>query len=233
MGPLSAALDLLLPSRCAGCGTPGAACCADCRALLLGRPVRAIPRPCPAGLPPVWACAEYRGPVRAVLLAHKERGRHELTRVLAESLLGPASAALGATRAVLVVPAPSRQAATRSRGYDHTERLAAALARGLRGAGRQAAARPLLRLVRGVADQGGLDAASRRRNLEHAYGTRGAPPAGVVVLVVDDVITTGSTLAEAARALRAAGAAQVRAVVVAATSRTGLAADSPRSPERY
>lgn len=220
---LASVLDLLLPARCAGCRRLGVGCCADCLALLVATPRRAVPRPCPPGLPPVWACADYRGPVRHLLLAHKERGRHELSALLSEALLGAAHAALGrARRPLLVVPVPSRPGAARSRGYDHTRRLAAGLTRRLADTGWDAQAWPHLALVRRVADQGELDARGRKSNLDHAYGVRRALSPGVAALVVDDVITTGSTLAEAARALHAAGAHDVRAVVLAATQRTGL-----------
>ena len=172
--------------------------------------------------------------MRQLLLAHKERGRHDLTPLLSRALVGAAAAALGTARGpVLVVPIPSRRDAARSRGYDHTQRLAVDLAGRLRADGWQASARSVLRVVRRVADQGELDARGRRRNLDHAYGAVGRLPADLPVLVVDDVITTGSTLVEATRALRAAGAGDVVATVLAATQRAGFGSDSPRRPARY
>jgi predicted amidophosphoribosyltransferase len=77
-----------------------------------------------------------------------------------------------------------------------------------------------------VLDQGGLDAAARSRNLAGAMVARSALADAGLVVVVDDVMTTGSTLAEAARALRETGHGQVAGAVVAATRRrrppTGL-----------
>ena len=78
------------------------------------------------------------------------------------------------------------------------------------------------RLVRRVQDQAGLSAQARAANLEHAVMVRPgarAALAGVPCVVVDDVVTTGATLAECARALRAAGAGPVVAATVAATAR--------------
>lgn len=233
MSLLGALIDLLLPARCAGCGRDGSRCCPDCAAALATQPFRALPRPCPPGLPPTWACAGYAGPVRSLLIAHKERGRHDLTGLLSAALATAAQQAVGMSEAVLVTPVPSRPAALRERGYDHTLRLADGVARQLRGLGWTAVASPLLTVQRRVADQGELDARGRVANLRHAYLARGAPPPGCHVVVVDDVITTGSTLVEAARALRAGGASRVSAVVVAATSRTGSGSDSPQTPARY
>jgi orotate phosphoribosyltransferase-like protein len=82
---------------------------------------------------------------------------------------------------------------------------------------------PAVRLVRRTVDQAGLGAAERRANLGGAMALvpRWALAVdGAVCLVADDVVTTGATLAEAARVLRAAGAAHVTAAVIAATSRT-------------
>jgi predicted amidophosphoribosyltransferase len=75
----------------------------------------------------------------------------------------------------------------------------------------------LLVTARATADQRGLDRDARRRNVAHALGARDA--AGLRVLVIDDVLTTGATLEEAVRALRAGGAEVVGAATIAATPR--------------
>ncbi|WP_437087443.1 ComF family protein [Streptomyces sp. enrichment culture] len=87
--------DLVLPTECAGCGRPRTVLCRECRAVLGGGvPRRVRPVPEPPGLPVVYAAAAYADEVRAVLLAHKERG--------ALALAGPLGAALaGAVRAGL------------------------------------------------------------------------------------------------------------------------------------
>ncbi|MDQ2755299.1 MAG: ComF family protein, partial [Actinomycetota bacterium] len=78
-----------------------------------------------------------------------------------------------------------------------------------------------LRAVRVLADQSGLDRAGRAANLLGAYAVRprlGAGLRGREVVLVDDILTTGATLAEAARALRAHGCEPRAAAVVAATT---------------
>ncbi|MBK3579312.1 ComF family protein, partial [Streptomyces sp. MBT65] len=79
--------DLVLPAECGGCGRPRTVLCPECRAALNGAvPSRVRPMPEPAGLPATYAAAPYADEVRAVLLAHKERG--------ALALAGPLGAAL-------------------------------------------------------------------------------------------------------------------------------------------
>lgn len=205
-------LDLALPRDCAGCGAPGRTLCDQCvRGLRFPRQHR--PRPCPPGLPTLVAAAPYDGAVRAALIAHKERGRLGLVRPLGAALAG-AVRALDLPRRVVLVPVPSAPAAVRERGHDHARRLARAAARAVPGA----RARPLLVPARAVADQSGLGTAARAANLHAALRARRRLD-GVLVVVVDDVVTTGATLAEATRALRAAGAQVAGCAVIAATSR--------------
>lgn len=212
--------DLVLPRACAGCGSPGAQLCSDCLALLRAGPFRTA-----AG---TWAAAGYSGAVRAALLAHKERGRLGLVTPLGDALGSAVQAAVRAAglppaRGLLVVPVPSRASVVRARGHDPTLRLARRACRALRRSdpGRSVALAPVLRLVRPTVDQAGLDADQRAANQAGAMAVR-APHAGLgraAVVVVDDVVTTGSTLAEAVRALRAASGQVVGHAAVAATPR--------------
>jgi predicted amidophosphoribosyltransferase len=167
-------------------------------------------------LPHVVAVSGYVEPVRSMLIAHKERGRTDLSRLLGAAL----APAVHGLRADLVLPVPSSRAATRERGYDHALRLATATAaarsgvRALRG----------LQIVRTTRDSTGLGAGARSANLRGAYAVLPGVIAqlrGCRVVVVDDLMTTGATLAEAARALRAVGVEPVGAAVVAATALGG------------
>ena len=227
---LSALLDLVLVRACAGCAAPGPTPCRACRSLLTAPPLGPVrPRPSPPGLPPVAAFGRYDGALRGLLLAHKEHGRTGLAEPLGAALAAAVSdvsdladvsdvsdvtASGGGRLPLLLVPVPSAPAAVRARGHDHAWRLAQAAAR-LLPAGVTAAR--LLVPTRRVADQAGLSHAARAANLRGALAARTGAPGRVVV--VDDVMTTGATLVEAARALRAAGHAVVGAAVVAATAR--------------
>ncbi|MFH8728095.1 ComF family protein [Streptomyces termitum] len=199
---------LVLPVACEGCGAPRAGLCGRCALALAGTGAdRVRPSPEPPGLPAVHAAVPYGGAVRELLIAHKERGALELAGPLGGALAGAVAAAVrgrGDGGALLLVPVPSARRSVRARGHDPTRRVARAAAARLRGAGRPARVVPVLRQRRYVADQAGLGARGRRANLAGALevvpGGARLLAAGRVVLV-DDLMTTGASLAEAARAL--------------------------------
>lgn len=211
---LDAVLDLLVPPRCAGCGGRGALVCPRCAAELTAAPRRHVPDAPPEGLPECWAAAGYDGVARRVLIAYKERGRTALGAALG-ACLARALTHLQVEGPLVLVPVPSTRRSRRAKGHDPVRRVAEVAARRLRAGGLQVTVAPVLRPARKVADQAGLTSAQRAANLAGAFTSQPVPRGRVVL--VDDVITTGATLAEAARALHAAGAETDCAVTVAAT----------------
>lgn len=195
---------------------------------------------------PVWAPAHYAGPVRGVVVAWKDRGRADLDGPLAvvarragtalAGLLGTGARPVAtpltradpgpSPRAVLVVPAPTSAAARRARGRDPVAVLARGVAAGLRASGAPARVASLL-VQRGRArDQVGLGSRARgarlgavgvatgpvtRRRVQEALCDR------LPCLLVDDVLTTGATLAASEAALARAGLPVLGAFVLAAT----------------
>jgi predicted amidophosphoribosyltransferase len=105
----------------------------------------------------------------------------------------------------------------RERGFDATAALARTAARWLR-PGYVVSVAPALVQVPGVRDQSGLDARARQANLAGGFRLRGRLPDRPVV-IIDDLVTTGSSLTEGARVLRRAGVAVLGAATVAATAR--------------
>lgn len=213
------AADLLLGSRCPGCLAPGGRLCRACHDDLVSRPVAPQPRAACPELP-VWSAGAYEGVTRRLLTAFKERHRESLAVPLGSRLAASVAAlavAYDVADPVVLVAVPSRPAAVRRRSYDAVTVLADTAAEQLRATGFDARVRPLLRQARQVADQAGLDQGARRLNLAGALA--GERAGGVLVVVVDDIVTTGATLAEASRALRAAGCCVLGAATVAATSK--------------
>ncbi len=227
----AAAVDLLLGSRCAGCGHPGPVLCADCAGGLAVHPARWWPDPPPtllvdAGVVP-YAGAEYCGMLRALVVAYKDAGRAGLAEPLGRVLAAAVEhalddlAATGSRVVVELVPVPSSRAGLRRRGRDPVADLARSAARRLRRRGRVVRVQRRLRHRRRVADQAGLGARDRADNLRGALAAGPARAASrpVVRLLVDDVLTTGSTAEEGVRALAAAGHSVAAVATVAATRR--------------
>jgi predicted amidophosphoribosyltransferase len=212
-------LDLLLPRRCIVCAFPGATACARCTASL---PRLAGTLCARCGAPVAWpvercrecsgrrlafasarAGVEYDAAVRALVSAWKERGLRGLA-VIAASVVEEVVLRPSAQLITFVPPDGDRSV---KRGHHPAARLAREL-----GDRWGLPVEPLLGRTRPLRPQRGLARDERRRNVRGAF--RAAEARGRVVLV-DDVYTTGATVATASSALRAAGATRVDVVTFA------------------
>jgi predicted amidophosphoribosyltransferase len=221
-----ALVDLVLGGRCAGCDRPGVSLCPDCgHALAVSTPYRTWPDPVPGWLRPTTATAEYGGVVRSLILAHKEHGRYALARPLGQALAVAVEATLGSGRAAWLCPVPSSPSTVRQRGHDPLARLTSVAVRHLRGRGYDVRRADALAVVRRPEDQAGLSAEQRAANLAGAFAARSRWAERLTdqpVILVDDVLTTGSTLAEGCRALSSGGIPVLGCAVVAATRRRAM-----------
>jgi ComF family protein len=215
--PVTALLDLALPPVCAGCGAEGEPLCSACRPALDVR--LRLPAGTPLGLPdgppdPLvqleW-CAPFAGAVRHALHALKYAGERRLAVPLGDAVAAKWASAGGSGG--LLVPVPVHASRRRERGYDQAELIAAAAGRRL-----GLPMLPAVERTRATTAQYHLDRRHRASNVASAFAVR--PEArrhvtGRQVVLVDDVVTTGATLAASATALLAAGAISVAAVTVA------------------
>lgn len=194
-------LELVAPRSCPGCDAEASPSDADfCGACapLLDRGERAGN---------AMAAYLYGGPMAEAVKRLKYGRRTELAPVLGMMLADRARELAGEVDAV--VPVPLHPARLRARGFNQAALLARPVARALG----VPLATSVLRRVRDTAPQAGLDAAARSVNVRAAFVARGVRWANV--LLIDDVHTTGSTLAECATALTRAGAERVITLVLA------------------
>ena len=234
----TAALDLVFPALCPVCDAtlgPGRRdplcgacwsairrltppCCAACGLPLPAFEPAAAPGPARCGAcatkTPVWdwarAAAEYEGVTRDAIHALKFHGRRGLARPLAALLVETCRDALAGDVAALV-PVPLGRARERDRGFNQAALIAELLAPFA-----AVPVRPVLERIRYTTTQTAYDRAERMENLRGAFRLRKKQDVrGLHVLLIDDVLTTGSTLSECARVLRRAGAVSVHAATAA------------------
>lgn len=212
-------LDVLVPLTCAACGIPGAGLCPPCRGELRAPSVPVCVRcghpaefdiascaECPPGL--AWArqAVVYEGPAPLVVAALKDRRRRTLARVMA----GVMSEAIPSPAEAVLVPVPLTRRREAERGFNQSRLIANEL-----GLLWETRVLDVVERVREAPPQRGASAGDRTRQVAAAFRVRTGVPVPEAVWLVDDVHTTGATLAACARALRRGGARHIGAVCFA------------------
>lgn len=217
-------INLAMPQNCAGCGALYFEVCPSC-ALTLNRTAHQV------FVKGVGACgfkitatAYYEGPAQKILIAAKERNQVALIPVIAKATLAAVLSLLDPvplSAPLALVPVPSRSSNLRLRGYHLVLQISELVAAQLRMQLVDIQVLPILKHVRVVNDQSRLSAKQRAINLQNAFTSSsdyGSNQKVREMIIVDDLVTTGSTLIEARRALLSGGAT-VRGAACAMSSR--------------
>ena len=211
---LSSFNELLFPQRCISCKTLGKPLCPVCLPEWKFENRHQILRDRDGIKLFVFSSADYSDVARSIILSSKESSIKDGDKFIMQALHYSLNNFFKGNTATLLVPVPSRSQATRARGRDFLAEITQGLAADF---GVDSAT--LLRHIRKVRDQSGLSLGSRRNNLAGAFvlDSRRSRPIGAELLLIDDLVTTGATLLEAARALRYAGF-EVKGAVTAAVA---------------
>ena len=201
------AIDLLYPRTCNHCGRVGQAWCAHCRALLEAYPFVLAERQLDSGLH-VMSVGPHEGLLRDAIHAFKFDGARDLAEILGAGL--DDGLIQSQVDIDVVVPVPLHERRFRWRGYNQAALLADMVAANL-----GVPHAPLLTRTRYTGTQVGRDATARRAAVDGAFAADPAVINGQRVLLIDDVVTTGSTLMACADALADAGASFVIAACIA------------------
>lgn len=222
---------LLLPRGCAGCDEPDAVLCMRCRNAFLDSQRRALPQ---SSMRFGYACGRYDGVVRQAILRWKDHGDEECTALFA-LLLEHLAACIGLLQAwtacgILIVPVPSSARSIRQRGRWHMLGLAKKLVALLRRRGMDASVAPVLYMERRAhkAVQS-LDPSERAERARDALRCRDVGTRRGAydirrrrVVVLDDIVTTGSTMRRCVHLLRARGFTVLTSLALAYTSRQSV-----------
>lgn len=211
-------LSFVAPHHCYFCGQVGVPICNNCKYNIISDPFErcigcggvALPSGlCGRCIVPYgrgWVVDAYRGPMGDVIKGMKIVSMRQVATVLGEIL---ASRLPRLPSHVVIVPVPTLRSHIRQRGFDHTRIIATTTSRHLK-----VPVEFLLRRI-GKSMQRGATGAQRRQQAKEAFRVEGVINPDAIYLLVDDVVTTGATIREASKLLRAAGAKDVWVAVLA------------------
>lgn len=198
--------DLLLGIGCAGCGLSGITWCSECATEVTPEPFEVEPG--------MWAAGRWQGRLRSAILAWKLGQVAHMDRLLAWHIAA-SFLFLDPPESCVLVPVPTTWRSRRERGRHIVLDLCQEAATMLRSQQLDVRVEQSVRLSRQTKDQSALTARMRAHNVRGSMRIRRIPM--VPVVIVDDIVTTGATLAEMRRVLENAGADVIGCVSIAAS----------------
>ena len=209
--------ELLFPERCVSCGALGLSICSECRRKWNLHRYNTVVGKTEGDLIQVTSSVIYTSIAQKILLSAKESHIKRADELVSDAIRHATLNILGNVWIDLLVPIPSRPKVVRERGrqfiYEITEPISMEF---------NIPIAPFLRHTRSVRDQSGLHHDERWNNLKGAFVVDAKQISGQKALLVDDLVTTGATLYEAARALRYAGIEVIGAVTAAVALATKI-----------
>lgn len=216
----SGILDLIAPHSCRGCGQLGEVLCKRCKNYNIGQAIKICSRckkdyeECKCEIP-VFAGFYREGLMMELVEDYKYQSIRDLSKVLAEILDEILPKGLGGGLQVVIVPLPTAPKHIRERGFDHTLKLAKALAKRRK---EFSVARVISRYKNTV--QVGANAKTRKKQAREAYEiNNNMVRPDVFYLLFDDIWTTGASMEEAIRLMKKAGAKHLAAAVILTTKK--------------
>ena len=202
--------ELIFPSRCIGCGELGLSLCSLCRKSWHPHYyLRNIGKDSASELT-VISSVIYSGVAQKIILGAKESHIRQCDHLVAEAITHALQRFLTRTTIDFLIPVPSQKSAIRQRGREFLVEISEQVS--------SSCDIPVVNILshnRRVKDQSGLDLQERWNNVEGAFVVEREHGIHGNVLLIDDLVTTGATLCEAARALRYAGIKVIGAVTAA------------------
>ena len=202
---------LIFPPNCMICGSPGLDICAVCKKLLKPQPKFLFGEDFP-----LISSLPYGEVTKKLLLLAKENGNVAAQKFFATALALSINH-FNLNHSISLVPIPSQRKSMRKRGFDSMKEIARLI---IRDPHLKAEVEIVnsLKIIRQVADQSSLTESERFQNLDKAFRAKSGIK-GMAIIVIDDVVTTGSTLREAVRALKERNLTVIGAATACATQR--------------
>lgn len=208
---LRGATTLVFPSACMNCGSPGVDICTECKKVLTPKPRFLLGEDFP-----LVSSLFYGEVVGKILLLAKENGYVAAQKFFATALVSSINH-FNLIYPISIVPIPSQRKSIRRRGFDSIKEIARFVLRDPNLKSKLEIVN-LLEITRQVADQSSLSESERYQNLDKAFRVRSGIKSKQII-VIDDVVTTGSTLREAVRALKERNLTVLGAATACATQR--------------